>query len=151
MNRILPLATLLAACSPQSDAANEAMANNALPVPETPVENAANPPFAGVENAHSSAPEPAPIPAVFRGTWAESRPACTDRAHHSRLTISGRTVRHPDFVIVGDEVTASGTKIALKGHIEATGATAEAHYSLNPAGAVLTDEAGGGMIRVRCA
>jgi hypothetical protein len=110
------------------------------------------PPFAEVEGAHPTAPEPAPIPAKFRGTWAESEATCADLADHSRLTISGRTVRHPDFVIFGDSVTLPASdQFALKGKIEATGAPAEAHYSIDASGKVLTDGAGGGTVRVRCA
>ena len=146
---ILPLA-IMAACSAPSGtpAANNGMGNS---VSEAPA-NSAMPPFAEVEGAHPTAPEPAPIPAKFRGTWAESKAGCANLADHSRLTISGRTVRHPDFVIVGDsfEIPASN-EFALKGKIEATGAPAEAHYSINAAGDVLTDGAGGGYIRVRCA
>ena len=66
--------------------------------------------------------------------------------------MSGRTVRFIDYVIFGDSFTfPTPSQFAVKGHIEATGAPADAHYSINPAGTVLTDEAGGGMTRVRCA
>ena len=122
-----------------ADVTNEAQSNGAMP------------PFAEVPGAHPTAPEPAPIPAKFRGTWAENKAACADLANHTRLTISGRAVRHPDFVIFGDSVTIPATdQFALKGKIEATGAPAEAHYSINAANDVLTDGAGGGYVRVRC-
>lgn len=109
------------------------------------------PPFAEIEGAHPTAPEPAPIPARFRGTWAENAAACTDLSHHSRLIISGRTVRHQSFVVFGDSVTLPAPDhFALKGRIEATGVPAEAHYSINDNGTILTDGAGGGMALVRC-
>ena len=113
---------------------------------------ATNSPFAEIEGAHPTAPEPAPIPAKFRGTWAENEAACADLSDHSRLTVSGRTVRHPDFVIFGDSFTfPSPDQFAVKGKVEATGAPIEAHYSINAANDELTDEAGGGAVRVRCA
>ncbi|MCL6698952.1 hypothetical protein LZ496_09180 [Sphingomonas sp. NSE70-1] len=155
---ILPM-FLIAACNapnaPSAENANahdESAAGSASSnTPEEANANSAMPPFAEVDGAHPTAPEPAPIPAKFRGTWAESKAGCADLADHSRLTISGRTVRHPDFVIVGESFSTPATnEFALSGKIEATGAPAEAHYSINPAGDVLTDGAGGGYIRVRC-
>ena len=154
---ILPLLAL-AACGAQNDpaAADNALtevdasagADNAAPDASI---NTAIPPFAEAEGAHPTAPEPAPIPAKFRGIWAESKAACGDLSSHTRLTISGRTVRHPDFVIFGQSVTIpAADQFALKGKIEATGAPAEAHYSINATNDVLTDGAGGGYIRVRC-
>ncbi len=83
-------------------------------------------------------------------TWADSREACADLAHPSRLVISGRTVRHPSFVIFGDSVTASGDQFALKGKIESSDRPAEAQYFINDRGDVLTDGGGGGAVRVRC-
>ena len=145
---------LIAACTaPTSD--NVAVDNAAEPATENGVTDATTnsdmPPFAEVEGAHPTAPEPAPIPAKFRGAWAESKAACADLSDHSRLTISGRTVRHPDFVIFGDSVTIpEPDEFALKGNIETTGAPAEAHYSINASNDVLTDGAGGGYIRVKC-
>ena len=160
MTRLIALFPLLmiAACGSQRDpVVNDnspteidasAAAENSAPDVSA---NTDMPPFAEVEGAHPTAPEPAPIPAKFRGTWAESKAACADLTDHSRLTISGRTVRHPDFVIFGDSLTQPAPdQFALKGKIEATGAPAEAHYSINAAGDVLTDGAGGGTIRVRC-
>ena len=152
MTRIGPaLMTMLGLASCGQPAANGVAADNAASTIANNVATPAAPPFAETPGAHPTAPEAAPIPAPFRGTWADSNSACADLKHHSRLTVSGRTIRHPDFVIVGDEVIASGIEVSVKGHIEATGAPAEAHYSLNPAGTVLTDEAGGGAIRVKCA
>ena len=142
---------LAAACSAPGDIAaadNDATANAASDASA----NATQPAFAEVQDAHPTAPEPAPIPAKFRGTWAENEAACADLSNHSRLTISGRTVRHPDFVIFGDSFTfPTPDQLALKGKIEATGAPIEAHYSINAANDELTDEAGGGAVRVRCA
>jgi len=155
---LLPLLAL-AACNVTSEpAANDAFSVEANVAADRVTENdvgsdttTAMPPFAEVPGAHPTAPEPAPIPARFRGTWADSKAACADLNHHSRLGISGRTVRFPDFVIFGDSFTfPAPNQFALKGKIEATGAPAEAHYSINAAGDVLTDEAGGGAVRVRC-
>jgi hypothetical protein len=157
LSLLLPLAAL-AACNAPSEPANESapVANVAEPVvtndvaPDTAA-NTAMPPFAEVPGAHPTAPEPAPIPAKFRGTWADSKAACADLKHHSRLGVSGRTLRFSDYVIFGDKFTFSKpNQFALEGHIEKTGARADAHYSINAAGDVLTDEAGGGAVRVRC-
>ena len=157
---ILPLAALAACGVPSEPAANDVVAveaNDAVApsttndVDSDAAANASMPPFAEVPGAHPTEPEPAPIPAKFRGTWAETKAVCSDLKHHSRLGVSGRTVRHPDFVIFGDRFTfPAPNQFALEGHIEATGARADAHYSINAAGNVLTDEAGGGAVRVRC-
>ena len=148
----LALATPIAACdvsAPTNDLA--AAANDGAPIaPEDAVTNEPTPPFAETPGAHPTAPEPAPIPAKFRGTWAATKSDCRDLEHHSRLTISGRTVRFTDFVIFGNSVTVpSANEFAVKGVVEGTDHPAEAHYSLTPAD-VLIDEAGGGAIRVRC-
>ena len=109
------------------------------------------PPFAEVENAHPTAPEPAPIPAKFRGIWAEQKSVCSQLSHPSRLIISGRTLRFPAFVLQVDSVALpDDDSFAVKGHNKKTKAPAEAHYSVDPAGIVLTDEAGGGAERVKC-
>ena len=153
---LIPLFLIAACNAPSAPSADNATSENAgEPATENGVTDSADnsdmPPFAEVEGAHPTAPEPAPIPAKFRGTWAESKAACADLSDHSRLTISGRTVRHPDFVIFGDSVTIpEADEFALKGKIEATGAPAEAHYSINASNDVLTDGAGGGYIRVKC-
>ena len=148
---ILPTLTIAACGMPSnSNSADNAIANSS--VENVGNDATTNAPFAEVEGAHPTAPEPAPIPARFRGTWAENEAACTDLSDHSRLTISGRTVRHPDFVIFGDSFTfPTPNQVAVKGKVEATGAPIEAHYSINAANDELTDEAGGGAVRVRCA
>ena len=134
-----------------------AASNDSAPIGSTnAVENRATtatdmPPHAEVPGAHPSAPEPAPIPANFRGAWAETKALCADLKHHSRLTISGRTIRYPDFVLFGDEFTTpAANQFAVRGKVEGTSRPAEAHFSIDAAGNVLTDEAGGGSIRVRC-
>ena len=137
----------LASCAQPAPAPNEAAANDsAVSVAnhDAPVNNAEMP------GAEPAAPEPAPIPAGFRGTWADSAAACADPGHPSRITISGRAIRHPDFVMVGDSVTASGSQFSLKGHFEGSGRPAEAQFFINQAGDELTDGAGGGAVRVRC-
>jgi hypothetical protein len=149
----------LASCQPPS-AGNDGGDGSAILTPttnesaiaEASENKGAMPPFAEVADAHPTAPVPAPIPAKFRGTWSESAASCADVAHHSRLTISGRTVRFDDYVIFGDSVTLPNRdEFALKGKIEATGVPAEAHYAISADGKTLTDGAGGGTVRVRCA
>ena len=162
MRTALALSILaLAACQPPADdnaaasniltpTTNEAPADRGEAAP-TEASNGAIPPFAEVPNAHPYTPEKAPIPAKFRGTWSESAASCADLRHHSRLTISGRTVRFPDYVIFGDSFTfPTPNEFALRGKIEATGVPAEAHYAMSADGKTLTDGAGGGTVRVRC-
>ena len=111
------------------------------------------PPFAEVNNAHPTAPEAAPIPAAFRGIWAESRALCGNLAHPSRLVISGRTLRFYESVVTESRVERLGEReINVVGTTAGEGTTrpAEYHFSLNAAGDTLTDEAGGGMVRRRC-
>ncbi|HET7709318.1 MAG TPA: hypothetical protein VFK50_07275 [Sphingomicrobium sp.] len=155
MTRTLILSQFLltAACGDATAPGNDAtlVANEVIVETETAATDEATPPLAEVNGADPAAPEPAPIPAKFRGTWAESKTACTNLNHPSRLTISGRSVRFRDFVIFGDSVTASGNQFALKGKIEGSNRAAEAHYFLDPTGNELTDGAGGGAVRVRCA
>ncbi len=142
----LMLAVLLAGCGQPSapTGANVAQA-------DANWAEAALPPFAEVENAHPTAPEPAPIPAKFRGIWAEQKSVCSQLSHPSRLIISGRTLRFPAFVLQVDSVALpDDDSFAVKGHNKKTKAPAEAHYSVDPAGIVLTDEAGGGAERVKC-
>lgn len=149
----------IAACSDPTTPAGEAnvVADNVVIAEteggeEVAADNGAMPPFAEVDGAHPTAPEPAPVPPKFRGTWAENKTACTNLNHPSRLTISGRTARYPDVVIFGDEVTIpADNQVAIKGKIEGTERAAEAHFSLDSTGNTLTDEAGGGAVRVRCA
>ena len=150
----LTLILLVAACSDAIAPGNDVnlVANEVIVETETPATNEATPPFAEVNGAHPAAPEPAPIPAKFRGTWAESKTACTNLNHPSRLTISGRTVRTPTAVLVGDSFTfPAPSQVALDGKFEGGGRAGAAHYSLDGTGNVLTDEAGGGAVRVRCA
>ena len=116
--------------------------------------NAAEPaaaPTTETPRAQPTAPEPAPIPAKFRGTWAEGRAACAQLSHPSRLIISESVIRYPSFALVGEEVDfPTGLSFAVKGQNQRTGAPAEAHYSIDSVGGILTDEAGGGAVRVRC-
>ena len=155
MTRTLPFALILltAACGDATAPGNDAnlVANEVIVETETPATDEAMPPFAEVNGAHPTAPEPAPIPAKFRGTWADSAAACADLGHHSRITISGRTIRHPDFVMAGERVAASGNQFALEGFFEGTTRRAEAQYFISAAGDRLTDGGGGGTVRVRCA
>ena len=163
MRLVLPPVLALAACNAPTEPANEsapvevnaAGGNAAEPVTTNDAvanaaTNGAMPPFAEVPGAHPTAPKPAPIPAKFRGTWAETKALCADLKHHSRLGISGRTVRYPTFNIFSDTVTASADQFALKGKIEGTGRPAEAQFFINAAGNVLIDGGGGGAVRVRC-
>jgi hypothetical protein len=154
----LTLVLLTAACrdssAPTADA--NAVANEVIVETEggeeVTADNEAMPPFAEVNGAHPTAPEPAPIPAKFRGTWAESKKACTALNHPSRLTISGKTVRTPSTVLVGDSFTfPTPNQFALDGKFEGSERAGAAHYSLDATGNILTDEAGGGAVRVRCA
>ena len=150
----LPLMLLVAACGDATAPGNDVnlVANEVIVETEGGEEaNEAMPPFAEVNGAHPTAPEPAPVPPKFRGTWAESRAACANVNHPSRLTISGRTARYPDLVIFGDEVTIpTEDQVAIKGKIEGTERAAEAHFSIDSTGNTLTDEAGGGTVRIRC-
>ena len=142
------LVLMLAACQQASPPADNTAANVAA---NTANAAEAVPPFAETPDPHPTAPEPAPIPATFRGAWAESKAACADRDHHSRLTISGRTIRYPGHVLFGAEFTTpAANQIAVAGKVEGTDRLAEAHFSINATGDVLTDEAGGGAVRVRC-
>ncbi|SMF64738.1 hypothetical protein SAMN06295910_1232 [Allosphingosinicella indica] len=102
------------------------------------------PPFAEVEGAHPYPPVPAPIPAMFRGVWAETKAACADRANPSWLGISGRTLQFPDRVV-------EETKIDLPAALQfvLTDATAaEYRFTIDATGDRLTDTAG--VVRVRC-
>ena len=150
MRRAAPfmLAGLLAACGQPSATVDANLAQA-----DTNGIEAANamPPFAEVENAHPTAPEPAPIPAKFRGIWAEQKSVCSQLSHPSRLIISGRTLRFPAFVLEADSVALPDEdSFAVKGHNKKTQAPAEAHYSVDAAGIILIDQAGGGAERVKC-
>lgn len=158
---IILLAAALAACDQRpapveaNDAAPPSAPDSAASVPAPAAPGAsgstATPPFAETPGARPSAPVPAPIPARFRGSWADSKAACADVEHHSRLGIAARSLRFPTFVILADSVTASANQFALKGKIEGTGRPAEAQYFISDDGERLTDGAGGGAVRVRCA
>ena len=134
MKRILALAVLLAACSPRPVATDEQDGGN------------------GITNAAAPAkPEPASIPANFHGLWAEDDTACGELTHHSRLTVTGNSVRYPAFVLAVESVTQPlPNAFAVKGFSKQSKARTEAHFSIDPTGNVLTDEAGGGTVRVRC-
>jgi hypothetical protein len=114
----------------------------------------AMPPPTEVDNAQPTAPDPAPVPAAFRGTWAESEALCADRSHPSRLVISAATLRFHESVLGVARVDRIGPReINIIGTATGEGTTrpAESHYSIDAAGETLTDEAGGGMVRRRCA
>ena len=148
MKHIVTFSMLLTACSQQSPG-DQVTAN--APAAKTPVAKPPQPPFAEVDNAHPSAPEPAPIPARFRGLWANTPNACKDLAHYSRLVISGRTLRYADFVLLGDTFAfPAADQFAVEGKIEGKDEAGAAHFSINQHGDLLRDEAGGGTIRVRC-
>jgi hypothetical protein len=152
----LPLILLVAACGDATAPGNDVnLVTDNVVIEETDAaapENEATPPLADVNGAQSTEPEPAPIPAKFRGTWAESKTACTELSHRSRVTISGRTVRTPGAVLFGESFTfPAANQFALEGKFEGGDRTGAAHYSLDGTGNILTDEAGGGAVRVRCA
>ena len=156
MTRALALLLMLtaAACRqapPPTSDANLSADNVVIEETDTPaVDNEATS-FAEADGAHPTAPEPAPIPAKFRGIWAEQKLVCSQLSHPSRLIISGRTLRFPAFVLQVDSIALpDDDSFAVKGHNKKTKAPAEAHYSVDPAGIVLTDEAGGGAERVKC-
>ena len=91
------------------------------------------------------------IPANFRGLWADGRAACAQLSHPSRLIISESVIRYPAFVLIGEGIDRpTELSFAVKGHNQRTGAPAEAHFSIDATGSVLTDEAGGGAVRERC-
>ena len=134
MKRILALAFLLAACSPQPDTANESALGNSIANATAPAE-----------------PEPASIPANFHGLWAADDTACAELTHASRLTVTGNSVRYPAFVLAVESVTQPAPNVfAVKGFSKQTKAPTEAHFSIDATGNILTDEAGGVTVRVRC-
>ena len=136
---LIGLALGVAACGdagappPANQAANSD--NNAIDGTDAP---------AAAANAES-------IPAKFRGLWAEGRAACAQLSHPSRLIISERVIRYPSLVLVSESVDLpTDAGFAVKGYSQRTGAPAEAHFSLDATSNILTDEAGGGAVRVRC-
>ena len=142
MSRIAALAALmLAACQQAApvDETNADAANIAAAGEPGPPGNTATP------------PEPARIPANFHGLWAEDDAACGELTHHSRLTVTGNSVRYPAFVLAVDSVTQPAPlALAVKGYSKQTKAPTEAHFSIDATGNILTDQAGGGAVRVRC-
>ena len=145
MTRFAILFTLLlTACQQPAATGNDAKANDvAATVPAPPITDS--------PNAQPAAPEPATIPASFRGLWAENQTACGHLSHSSRLVISDRTVRYPSFILSVESVDLPTDKsFAVKGVNKNTKAAAEAHFSIDATGSILTDEAGGGAMRVRC-
>ena len=148
---LLPLVAL-AACSPQPEASNES-----APVAvdaNTPAANVAEPapPVADDPLAPELQPQPTTIPAKFRGLWAEDQVSCGHLTHLTRLTITDNSLRYPAFVLAVESVTQpTPNSFAVKGFNKKTKAPTEAHFSLDATGNILTDEAGGGTIRVRCA
>ena len=134
MKHILALAFLLAACSPRPVATDEQDGGNSTANVAAPAE-----------------PEPAAIPANFHGLWAENDLACGELTHPSRLTVTGNSVRYPAFVLAVDSVTQPAPNaFAVKGYSKQTKLPTEAHFSIDQTGNILTDEAGGGTVRVRC-
>ena len=96
-------------------------------------------------------PEPALIPANFHGLWAENDSACARLDQPSRLTVTGNSVRFPAFVLAVKSVSQPAPNaFAVKGYSKQTKKPAEAHFSIDETGNLLTDEAGGGQVRVRC-
>ena len=156
MRSIFYLAVLiLAACQEATGPVNQAAANDVAAAPAAP-ENVVNsaqplPPFVEPPGANPTAPEPASIPEKFRGLWAQDSAACGRLADHSRLTIADRSVRYPAFVLITESVAQpTVNSFAVKGFNKKTDAAAEAHFSMDVTGNILTDEAGGGAVRVRC-
>ena len=99
----------------------------------------------------AAAPEPARIPANFHGLWAENDSACDHLDEPSRLTVTGNSVRYPAFVLAVESVTQPApNSFAVKGLNKQSKKPAEAHFSIDETGNLLTDEAGGGQVRVRC-
>jgi hypothetical protein len=153
---VKPLAILLACASLAACGTDpaEPPANNATEA-ATPAAAPGNamPPSTEDSNASSTAPEPAPVPTAFRGTWAESEALCGDPSHPSRLVISGGSLRFHESVLEVARVDNVGPReINIIGTATGEGTTrpAEYHYSIDAAGATLTDLAGGGMVRRRC-
>jgi hypothetical protein len=138
VKRILALSIVLAACSPQSEAANESVdstGNTPAVVPAEPKPEAV----------------PARIAGNFHGLWAENDAACGELTHPSRLTVTGNSLRYPAFVLAVQSVTRpTPNAFAVKGYSKQTRQPTEAHFSIDATGNILTDEAGGGTVRVRC-
>ena len=148
---ILGGAALLVACGggdvpPNDQAAAPGSPPNAVaPAPE---------PENGAAGLPGEPAEAASIPADFRGNWAETAAFCGATGHASRLAISDSTLRFHESVATVSRVERLGPR-EVNIHVTATGEgttwPAEYHYSLDAAGDTLTDQAGGGMVRTRCA
>jgi hypothetical protein len=145
------LGLMLEACQQASPPADNRTANSAAAANVSANVVEAQPPFAETPDAHPGASEPAPIPAKFRGIWAESQAVCAQLSHPSRLIISESSLRYPSFVLVADSVDLpTDASVAVKGRNKRTQAPIEAHFSIDVTGNILTDEAGGGAVRVNC-
>lgn len=152
-----PPALLLAGCGapapePANDSDDTVALNDATVAGDVEAaENAAMPPFAEVDNAHPyGAPEPAPIPAKFRGTWTGLAVDCAVLDHPERLTISGATVRAPGRVARVDTVRADDRGFAWDGHVEDVPAERlSGELAIDANGERLTD-ATSGLVRKRC-
>lgn len=134
---------------PPQQTENNADGNVAAPEPQ-PSTNGAMPPFAEVPGAHPNPPVPAPIPAAFRGIWAESRALCADLSHPMRLVVSGRTLRFHESVVEESRVDVAGPRrIRVVGTATGEGETRPAVYrlTLDAAGDRLTVN---DAVRVRC-
>jgi hypothetical protein len=127
--------------------ANQAANADELVIAETET----RPAEGGGAVAPPAAPKAAAIPAKFRGIWAEGRAACAQLSHPSRLIISERVIRYPSLVLVSESVEQpTYADFVVKGYSQRTGAPAEAHLSIDATGNILTDEAGGGAVRMSC-
>ena len=149
---LLPACASFAACGGEPAAPQANIADTkGQEAPAAEPGDATTSPEAG--NTSPAAPEPASVPAAFRGIWAESAVLCADRSHPSRLVISEGTLRFHESVLDVARVEAIGPRaINIIGTATGEGTTrpAEYHYSIDVAGETLTDEAGGGMVRRRC-
>ena len=116
-----------------------------------PAEADANVAEATLPVAAPAAKKPAPIPANFHGLWAANDSACAHLTDASRLTVTGNSVRYPAFVLAVESAThPTPNSFAVKGYNKQTKRPAEAHFSIDETGNLLTDEADGAEVRVRC-
>ena len=142
----------IAACGSEPEAPRETVENAEQEVPAAAPGNQSTSLTHGNESDPAS-PEPAPIPAAFRGIWAEAESLCADLAHPSRLVISGATLRFHESVAEVARVDRIGPReINIIGTApgEGTSEPAEHHFSIDAAGETLTDQGGGGTVRRRC-
>jgi len=109
---VILAAVSLAACQP---AANTNATNTTTPANAT----AATPPAAGDNTTSSStttttAPAEGPVPAAYRGVWAQYAMSCGSEGHTGRFTITATTVhtRFNDlYTVTGVEQRGSGILI----------------------------------------